>query len=523
MSIFENDYVEIIVQNNKVYIKVLKPGFQLKDFDEILRKNPRIKLTNFATLKNILGKVTDTPQEFGTWLPSVEVEISKDKMQATLYINESIEYIRTHKEEMIKNIQDLLKEKNIVHGIQMVNLDLAVPGKAMLIAQGTPPKKGDDAVITYLQLPERKPVIREDGKADYFDMNFIFEIQEGMWLGEKIPPTPGIPGTAVDGSLILPQPGRDAPLKYDRQSAYEVEEDGKIVLRSRIYGVLEHVQGLISVNKHLPINGDIGLETGNINFDGSVSVKGTVLSGYSIVAKGDISIDAAEGVTGAKLIKSVDGDVFIRGGIFGLGETVVEAGGNIYVKHVNEANLKADGDILIGFYALGSNLAANSIYLDERRGKIIGGKAIARKSIVVAITGNRLERRTDLIINSMNKQDTMLLIQERAATLKRIQDESFQIETTVSRYVGIEDSLNQNQLAAYEQARQLLNRNKAIMESLDREIKQMMADLRNAGNEEINVTKEAYPGTYIQIGKKSTILTKLTNGRFKLEMGELNV
>lgn len=523
VNIFENEYFEITVKNDKVYIRVEKIGFQLKEFDLILRSFPRIKLTNFAVLKSILTKESTSPIEFGNWLPSVTLEISKDNMQAYIFIYESIEYIRANKELLSSNIFSLLEKHNIKYGIMPINLDTAAPGKAIKIAQGTPPKRGDDAIITYLELPERKPSIGEDGKADYFDMNFIFEIKEGMWLGEKIPPTSGIPGTCVDSSLIIPQPGYDASLKYDRQSAYEVQEGTKIVLRSRINGVLEHVKGLISVNKHLPINGDVGLETGNINFDGSVSVKGTVLNGYSIVAKGDISIEAPDGVSGAKLIKSVDGDIFIRGGIFGLGETQVEAGGNIFVKHVNEANLKANGDITIGFYSRGSNLNASSISLDKFRGKLIGGTAIARKSITVAIVGNHLERRTELIINSLNKQESMLLIQERASSLKKIQDESYEIDSTVTRFMGIEHTLNPNQLAAYEQAKQILNRNKNIAESLDREIKQMMADLRNSGNEEINVIREAYPGTYIQIGKKSSILNKLTNGRFKIELGELNV
>ena len=123
----------------------------------------------------------------------------------------------------------------------------------------------------------------------------------------------------------------------------------------------------------------------------------------------------------------------------------------------------------------------------------------------------------------MNKQDVMLMIQERAATLKKLQEEKSQIETTIQRYVGMGRALNPIQLAAYEQAKQVLNRNKDIMESLDREIKRMMEDLRGSGNEEIYVAKEAYPGTYIQIGKKSTILTKVTRGRFKIELGELNV
>ena len=91
----------------------------------------------------------------------------------------------------------------------------------------------------------------------------------------------------------------------------------------------------------------------------------------------------------------------------------------------------------------------------------------------------------------MNKQDVMLMIQERAATLKKLQEENSQIETTIQRYVGMERSLNPNQLAAYEQAKQVLNRNRGIMESLDWEIKRMMEDLSESGNEEIYVAKEA--------------------------------
>lgn len=523
VSIYKDEYIEISVQNNKTYIQTFKIGFQLKQFDAVLRSLPRIKLTNFATLKTLLSTVSDKPKEFGVWLPSVELEISKDKMQAFITINESSDYILNNKNEIADKIKELLSENNITYGVTSFDLDTVTTGKAYLIAKGTPPQKGADAIITYLELPERKPVIREDGKADYFDMNFIFEIKEGMWLAEKIPPTPGIPGTAIDGSLIIPQPGKDEPIKYNRQSAYEVEENGKIILRAKISGVLEHIQGLISVNRHLPIDGDVGLETGNINFDGSVSVRGTVLSGYSVVAKGDISIEAPEGVSGAKLIKSVDGDVFIRGGIFGLGETIVEAGGNIFVKHVNEANLNANGDITIGFYSMGSNLNAQSILLDNRKGKIVGGTAIAKKNITVALAGNRLERRTELIINSFNKQDAMLLIQERAASLKKIQEETYQLESAINRYNGIESTLNNNQLVAFEQAKEAIQRNKLIAETLDKEIKQTMADLRSSGNEEVNITKEAYPGTYIQIGKKSTILNSLTKGRFIIENGELNI
>ena len=79
------------------------------------------------------------------------------------------------------------------------------------------------------------------------------------------------------------------------------------------------------------------------------------------------------------------------------------------------------------------------------------------------------------------------------------------------------------QLAVFEQTKQKLDNNKSTAMELDREIKQLMNDLRKVGKEEIEVKKEAYPGTYIQIGKKSSFLSTMTNGRFLIENGELNV
>jgi uncharacterized protein len=521
--LFENRFFEITEQNGKVYLTTLQTGFLLKDFDAIVRLNPRIKLTNFAVLKKVLLEVSTAPVEIGIWLPPMTLEVSRDKMSASLFVYETQEHIRSNAQSFQRDVMKHLNEHNIKHGILDIKLESIVCGKAILIAQGTPPIKGEDAKITYLQIPERKPVIREDGKADYYDMNFIYEIEEGAWLGEKIHAQPGTPGRNVHDELVAAQSGRDIPLKYDRKSAYEVEENGKTVIRSKISGVLEENQGMVGVNHHLPINGDVGVETGNIDFAGSISIRGTVQAGFTVIAKGDISIEGPEGVSGAKLIKSIEGDVFIRGGIFGLGQTRVEASGNIFVKHVNEANLVAGNDVHIGFYALGSNINAQSILVDERKGKIIGGTAIAKNTIVTAVSGNRLERRTELIINSVNKAEGLEAIQTKAALLKSMQDDILHSESQINRVLPVVNNLTKPQIAAFEQTKQRLVANKESAANLDREIKQLMNDLRSVGKEEIQVTKEAYPGTYIQIGKKSTILSKMTNGRFLLEFGELNV
>lgn len=523
MIVYTNEFLEISEENGKVYITTLKSGFPLKDFDGILRCFPRIKLTNFALLKDVLLKVTDQPVEIGQWLPNIDIEISKDKMTVSLYVHETLEILRKDHGDLLAQIKQLLSEHNVVQGVKEVDFNKIIPGKAYVIAEGTPAIKGDDAKVTYLEIPERKPVIREDGKADYFDMNFIFEIKENDWLGEKIPAQPGIDGINVHGDILPAQMGKDVPLKYDKKSAYEIEEDGKIVVRSQNSGVVEQRQGLISVNRHLPIDGDIGVETGNIQFDGSISIRGTVHNGFSVIAKGDISIEALEGVTGAKLIKSIEGDIFIKGGIFGMGETQVDAGGSIFVKHVNDANLVAGKDIVIGSYTLGSNLHADSILVDERKGKIIGGRATAKNTIVTAISGNRLERRTELIIESINKQEGYEILQEKAALLKATQEETIQLTAQINQLVQIKDRLNENQKETLNKLKELLEVKKENALQIDNEIKKLMTDLRSSGKEEIVVVKEAYPGTYIQIGKKSSLLSKMTNGKFLLEFGELNV
>lgn len=523
MIVYVNEFIEITEKNGRVYCQTTKAGFPLKEFDFILKSNPRIKLTNFAILKNVLNTVNCPPTEIGLWLPNVELEVTRDKMSATLFVYETIDYIRNNQNQLQAEIENLLKENGIQYGVMPLQFDSIIPGKAFLIAQGKPPVKGEDAKVTYLEVPERKPVIEEDGKANFYEMNFIFEISEGSWLGEKELPKPGIEGITVYGEVIPAQPGRDIPLKYDKKSAYENVENGKIILRSRISGVLETNKGLIGVNHHLPINSDVGVETGNITFEGSVSVRGTVTPGYSVTARGDLSIESAEGVSGAKLIRSIEGDVYIRGGVFGLGETRIEAGGNIYIKHVNEAILIAGKEIHIGFYSMGAQLKAHSIFVDERKGKIIGGTAIAKNQIVTAISGNRLERRTELIINSINKQEGYALIQEKASHLKSLQQDILNLETQVDKIVSQMGRLTEQQVSAFEQMKQNLAEQKEAAYKVDNEIKEMMADLRDVGKEEIVVTREAYPGTYIQIGKKSSILNKMTNGKFIIEFGELNV
>lgn len=523
MRIEENNDVTLIEENGRAYITIKSDGYNLKKFDEMTRKYPRLKVSNFMALKKAVENKSHEPIEIGSWIDSIELDISKDKMQALVTIYESPDYILENSQEIQSKIQQLITENQITFGKVPIDYEKIVTGKPYVVATGLQPEKGMDAKVTYLEQAEKKPEIQEDGKADYFDMNFIVEIKEGSWLGEKIPAQEGKPGKNIFGEEIPANKGADVPLKYDPKSAYEVEEDGKIVLRSKTNGIIGEVNGVLAVQKHLVIDGNVGLETGNLKFDGSIQVKGTIMPGYSIIASGDISIESKDGVNSAELIKSTEGDVFIKGGVFGKDITKIEANKNIYIRHANDCTLEAKENIYIGFYAMGSTIFGNEILLDERKGKIIGGKVIAINSITTAYTGNNSERKTELIVQGIDRKILTENAKIKAEEMLNLQEEMTKLNAQIGQLSTFKATMSKQQIAIYEQTKQKYHTMENEVKEIDAEIQRILKLLRNTVEYFINVTREANAGTIIQIGNKSTLLSKPTKGKFKLENGELNV
>lgn len=99
-------------------------------------------------------------------------------------------------------------------------------------------------------------------------------------------------------------------------------------------------------------------------------------------------------------------------------------------------------------------------------------------------------------------------MQEKAAQLKEIQAEISAHETKMKSLLPFLNQMSKEQTASFEETKQALTKLKAEALTLDREVKILMDEMRHVGKEEIIVTKEAHPGTYIQIGRKSSLLSK---------------
>lgn len=523
MVLVENEFFQLYESVDKIFMLVHKEGFKLKDFETIMKQQRRLKLTSFQELRQALQTPASTPYEIGVWLPVIVLSISKDSMLVSLQVNDPHDALVQNEEQLNKQISTLAEEMGLRCQLVHVTPEQVVDTKNLIVGQGIAPERGTDAIVNYFENPVKKPMIREDGRADYFDMNFICEIEKNQWLGEKIPATEGESGINVYGEIVTALAGTDASLRYDPSSVYESDEDGHIVLRARHSGVLDIADGIVKLLQHLTITGDVGIETGNLDFKGSILITGTVTPGFRVRALGDISIEDNTGVTGAELIESLVGDVNIRGGIFGNNTMVVRAGKNIYAKHANDVVLEAMEDIYISNYAMGAHLVAQNVYLDEHHGKIIGGDTSVTQSIKVAYVGNQHERRTNLTVIVPDRAERMAEARALADESEMLKEDYKKRELQVAQLESFYDKMTQQQRFAFENSKQAATTLKKRIIQLDEQIQTVLLSVRLVGKEEISVTKEAYPGTVVQIGKYSSMLRKTTCGSFKVEGGELNV
>jgi uncharacterized protein (DUF342 family) len=174
---------------------------------------------------------------------------------------------------------------------------------------------------------------------------------------------------------------------------------------------------LISVSNYLEIDGDVDYKTGNIIFDGFITINGTVSDGFSVESTKDIEIRSQLGLGNVKHIISKSGSIYIEGGIAGKGKTLIQAGNNVYAKYVENASIKSNASVHIGFYCINSCIEARDIIVDSDAGKIIGGNIKAEVRVISPIIGSNIEKRTIISITGFDRHEMEKELSNLAAAL----------------------------------------------------------------------------------------------------------
>ncbi|UII54789.1 FapA family protein [Cytobacillus spongiae] len=516
MELVKNEFIILEEDAEIVFITVFKAGFTLLQINEILNEYPRVSITKFLPLKAALENAENVRIEIGEMKPLVGLFLSADQMLAKIRLNITEQELLENKEKYRSAILETLHKNHVNEGILVSSLqnDL-VAQKDIVIARGIEPQNGADARLLYYKRSERKPSIKDDGKADFYDMNFIDEVKKGDWLGEKINATGGTPGKTVTGELLPPKSGKERNFLYDPQSVGEFSENGKVVLRALTDGVVEIKAGKISVGRHLTINEDVGVGTGNIEFDGSVTINGVILDGFSVRATNDISVTGDLGVSGIKEIVSLKGDIFIKGGVFGKGYSTIKAGKSIFVRHANECILEAEEDIHIGYYSIGSTIKGRNIIIDDqKKGKIIGGHTEAKGRVIAAILGNKMERKTIIQVEGFNREE---MSKELESLLHDYKEGIIEIEKhrrKLDVFESFLDQLNEHQREEYQVVKSSFEKVFIRITKLDERRKSLMALLETKGEGQVSIEEVAYPETMLQIKNLNKRLNSSVKGTF---------
>ncbi|MGE5328297.1 MAG: FapA family protein [Deltaproteobacteria bacterium] len=517
--IVKNEFIQIELENDDFFIQSFKSGFSLGEFNHIIEKNPQIKITSFTVVKSAIVFAPKAKEKFGELKEKIMVEVSSDGLKAYIILNAvPDELALANRENLKKQILYKLSASRVVFGIKNeVLLGELENERKILIAEGTPPENGKDSIITLYELKEAKPKVTEGQNVDHYDLSLINRVMKDEWLGERIDATLGTSGKNVYGNDIAPIPGNTINLEYDKMSVYEIREDNKTVLHSLYTGAVSYINGQISVSNHLEVAGNVDFSTGNIDFDGCVTIKGTIDDNFQVIADGDIEILGELGVGNIKAIESRQGSIYIKGGISCKNKVTIRAARNIFVKYASNVTLVAGHMVNVGYYCLNSELKAKEVYIESSKGQVMGGAIEASARVVVNTLGSPSEKRTLLRVKGINKE---LIKQE-------IESIASQLEADRNELAKLKSDLNTANEKKEAQARVSILKDKINKLNdqikLNEEEKKMLNNIvKVRGDGEVIIIKKMYPNCSIEIGSHSKEIMKEQPGAmFFVSDGEI--
>ncbi len=443
----------------------------------------------------------------------IRVSIASDYLTASLTIEFNTEGARISKEA----IMDAIKEKNITFGIHTHLIDEIVNKSENIydveIAKGIAIQNGQNGKVTYNfdATMTKKPTINEDGSVDFKNIHFLIPTKKGDILATRTMPTEGRDGTLVTGKIMKARDGKMVNFKIGKN--VEISEDGLSAV-SACDGSIKFDGDKVSVMQSLEIPGDVGIETGNIEFAGKVIINGNVTSGYQVVATDDIIV---YGVVEAATIKTTK-NLTINRGVQGNDQAVLRAGGDIVAKFINGANVECKGNIMVDSIMHSDIHCESELKAEGKNGLIIGGNVYAKTEIQAKCIGSKMGTITFVSVGVLPEviKEYKDLEEKRNEVFKNLQ----KVEKVIELIEKQENISEENQAVC--------KRSKALRNDYQAEIKQIQSEMSVAGaiikniGKSVIKAKDIYPGVRLKVDNNYySIKERVLSVKFKKEKAEV--
>ena len=440
-------------------------------------------------LERILGGESSDGEAEEEPYARIIVELSRDKMKATIKYD-TRGGARLPTKEMVKAA---LKEAGVTYGVDEGAIERGIGSLTPFqVAEGLPPINGENAYIDRkfdLGIAGR-PVVDEYDRVDYKDLNLFVLAKENQTLAIRIPQTKGTNGRNVLGEVVPAQNGRPCPMPEGKNT----KTVGEHRLIATVNGQIVDKGSRISVDPRLTIKGSVGVSTGDVEFDGTITIGGNVEAGFKVKATGDIeikgSINSAE-VSGR--------NVYISGGVTGAERVKVYAERDIRTAFAENALIEAGNDVYISDIAFHSQIRAGKrVIMEDKHGQIIGGQMIAGEEIRVKVIGNGayvVTRVTVGVDPTLQKE-----YQELRKGYKESKRRLSQIRQTLNTLSKIDiNKLPAGRVAMIKELTRSQFPLAGQIKRDERRIIEIEEQLSNMKNGRIRVSGKIYPGTRLSV------------------------
>jgi uncharacterized protein (DUF342 family) len=383
----------------------------------------------------------------------IKLQISRDLMAA--FISKTVHF---DSNIPAMDIKEALFDRDIVNGIvadEMIEGFIKSSGfKTQLfrVARGVKPVEGQDAKLEFFFNTDylKAGGLDAEGNIDFKERGAIPHVEEGTVLAEKMPMVLARQGQNIYGDEIETAPGQDIALRFGKGA--KLSEDGLKVL-AEVRGYPKYsLSGVIFVHNEYTAPGDVDYETGHIDYDGNVNIKGCIKSGFKVRGNDIKTIELDGGIVEA------EGDVVVAGGI---NEGKIYARGNVFAKFIHNSEITCMGNVQVGKEIVDSTIEIGGACIIEN-GKLISSEVAAKMGVSARHIGTEMAGPSILKIGrdtftekELGKNKTKILAMQK--NLNRFQEkkdalkeENSELQKQITKLAHVQDrsQLEQREIQA---------------------------------------------------------------------------
>lgn len=502
-----NGFFQLILKTDGTYMKLFPPtgsGEQItyNEISEYLT-DKRIYDYDIKALGQGINEAKDNLAEVKlspvVVLPEseyVKIAITIDRMQA---IGRFYPPSTGGQPITANEILSSLRLSGVKFGILQENIEYFLKNKRycedIILARGKKVAEGSDAAIMYHFNTDNslKPKENEDGTVDFHQLDMISAINKGDVLANLTPAVQGKPGMDVLGSSITPKKVINRILRHGRD--IHLSADG-LIMYSDVSGHATLTDDKVFVSNTFEVLADVDASTGDIHYEGNVTIKGNVNTGYSVIAKGDIIVNGV--VEGASL--KAGGQIILKRGMQGMSKGKMEAESNIITKFIENAEVKAGGYITTEAILHSKVSAKGDVTVGGKKGFITGGEIHSGTTITVKTVGSTMGTSTLLEVGiDPGTVEEYRSLEKSIMKMNTDLDKFMPILETYKKKISAGEKLSQDKIEYIRMATtNCINLRTQIKEETTR-YERLRIEMSNCDSGCVRVENIAYPGVKIVI------------------------